>query len=263
MTSCPTCARDPAEVRAAAPRAPAATAHGPVREAVVDEGRPTAGSVLRRFTLGSGPLKRTSDRIQFLARVLLVCSWPTAVPVALVVAVDDPRPGVAEGAAQAQAGTRSTAASSRTRRCSPRRRRLPADRPARPPCGPGRWARSTPGSSSSRAGARTGSTVLVWVDRAGGLDHPAAGRRGRRGPSRRRWRGDVPAACRRSRSWPTWPSGRRWTAAGCAGGRPSGRSSSPSGGAGCPEMPRPWTDRLRRAAGRRERIGTASSAPPG
>jgi hypothetical protein len=39
-----------------------------------------------RFTLGSGPLKRSSDRIQLMARVLLVLAVLTAVPVALAVA---------------------------------------------------------------------------------------------------------------------------------------------------------------------------------
>jgi len=52
----------------------------------VPRSRPTAGHVLRRFTLGSGPLKRTSDRLQFLARVLLVVSLVTAIPVSLAVA---------------------------------------------------------------------------------------------------------------------------------------------------------------------------------
>ena len=47
--------------------------------------RPTAGHLLRRFTLGSGPLKRTSDRLQFLARVLLVVSFVTAIPISLAV----------------------------------------------------------------------------------------------------------------------------------------------------------------------------------
>jgi hypothetical protein len=39
-----------------------------------------------RFTLGSGPLRRSSDRIQVLTRVLLVLAVLTAVPVALAVA---------------------------------------------------------------------------------------------------------------------------------------------------------------------------------
>jgi hypothetical protein len=50
------------------------------------EKRPTAGRVLRRFTLGSGPLKRGSDRLEFLARVLLVCCLLTATPIGLAVA---------------------------------------------------------------------------------------------------------------------------------------------------------------------------------
>jgi hypothetical protein len=39
-----------------------------------------------RFTLGSGPLKRSTDRIQVLARVLLVLAVLMALPVALAVA---------------------------------------------------------------------------------------------------------------------------------------------------------------------------------
>jgi hypothetical protein len=48
--------------------------------------RPSAGEALRRFTLGSGPLKRGSDRLQVLARVLLLCTLLVAVPIALAVA---------------------------------------------------------------------------------------------------------------------------------------------------------------------------------
>ena len=48
--------------------------------------RPTTGQVIRRFTLGSGPLKRTSDRLQYLARVLLAGVLVAALPVALAVA---------------------------------------------------------------------------------------------------------------------------------------------------------------------------------
>jgi hypothetical protein len=45
---------------------------------------PDSGQLRRRFTLGSGPLKRGSDRLEFLARVLLLCSVITAVPISLV-----------------------------------------------------------------------------------------------------------------------------------------------------------------------------------
>ena len=47
--------------------------------------RPATGQVIRRFTLGSGPLKRTSDRLQVLARVLLTSVLLSAVAIALAV----------------------------------------------------------------------------------------------------------------------------------------------------------------------------------
>jgi hypothetical protein len=51
----------------------------------VTRDRLTTGQVLRRFALGSGPLRRGSDRLQFLARVLLVGIVLAAVPVSLAV----------------------------------------------------------------------------------------------------------------------------------------------------------------------------------
>jgi hypothetical protein len=52
----------------------------------VSHDRPTTGRAIRRFTLGSGPLKRTSDRLQYLARLLLTGVLMTALAVALAVA---------------------------------------------------------------------------------------------------------------------------------------------------------------------------------
>jgi hypothetical protein len=52
----------------------------------VSENRTITRSLWHRFTLGSGPLKRPSDRIQVLARVLLVLTLLTAIPIALAVA---------------------------------------------------------------------------------------------------------------------------------------------------------------------------------
>jgi hypothetical protein len=52
----------------------------------VPTGRPTAGELFRRFTLGSGPLKRSSDRWEFLPRVLLACCLLAAAPISLAVA---------------------------------------------------------------------------------------------------------------------------------------------------------------------------------
>jgi hypothetical protein len=57
-----------------------------VRRPDVPEKRATSSHGIKRFTLGSGPLKRNSDRLQFLARVLVLCSLVMAVPPALAVA---------------------------------------------------------------------------------------------------------------------------------------------------------------------------------
>jgi hypothetical protein len=57
-----------------------------VRRPDVPEKRATSSHGIRRFTLGSGPLKRNSDRLQFLARVLVLCSLVMAVPATLAVA---------------------------------------------------------------------------------------------------------------------------------------------------------------------------------
>ena len=45
----------------------------------------TGRRVVRWFTLGSGQLKRGSDRLQVMARVLLVCALTMSAPVALAV----------------------------------------------------------------------------------------------------------------------------------------------------------------------------------
>ena len=64
--------------------------------------RPTSGQVLRRFALGSGPLKRGSDRLQFLARVLLACTVLAAVPISLAVATATYTQAQAQAAAEAE-----------------------------------------------------------------------------------------------------------------------------------------------------------------
>jgi hypothetical protein len=135
----------------------------------VDEDCWTAHQVLRRFTLGSGPLKRTSDRLQFLARVLLVCSVAAAFPVALVVG----------SVVHAQALTEATAQALG-------RHQVDAELLADPPAftsvaddvphtlrAPAVWRRSSGGERSGLVvvpvGARAGSTVPIWVDQDGDL----------------------------------------------------------------------------------------------
>jgi hypothetical protein len=71
--------------------------------------RPTAVHLLRRFTLGSGPLKRASDRLECLARLLLVCSLLTAVPISLAVVTTTYVQAAATATAQAADRHRVTA----------------------------------------------------------------------------------------------------------------------------------------------------------
>jgi hypothetical protein len=135
----------------------------------VDEQRSTAGQALRRFRLGSGPLKRTSDRVELLARVLLVCTLVTAVPVALVVA----------SVTHAHALTVATAQSLERHQVAAE---LVADGTLEgrgaddvrsvfraPAVWPGPSGAEQTGVVVVPAGAEAGSTVPVWVDRDGDL----------------------------------------------------------------------------------------------
>jgi hypothetical protein len=135
----------------------------------VDEDSWTAHEVLRRFTMGSGPLKRISDRLQFLARLLLVCSLAAAIPVALVVA------SVVHAQALSEAATQSL-----------ERHQVDAELVADPPViasvaddfprdlrAPAVWrpssGREHGGLVVVPAGARAGSIVPIWVDQDGDL----------------------------------------------------------------------------------------------
>jgi len=124
------------------------------------------GRGIRRFTLGSGPLKRTSDRLEFLSRVLLTAVLLATVAIALAVATATYSGGRAEVAQEAAERQRVSA-------------RLLEDAVA--PVGSGNGvdvgrapAIWTAPSGAERSGpvparldAEAGSTVLVWVDRAG------------------------------------------------------------------------------------------------
>jgi hypothetical protein len=129
--------------------------------------RPTAVHLLRRFTLGSGPLKRGSDRLEFVARVLLVCSLLTTVPISLAVGTAAHTHAAAQAIAQAADRHRVTA-------------RLLDDAPA--PVGEGLsssdrdqvtavW--TDPAGIGHRVtvpvppATRAGTTVSLWTDRNG------------------------------------------------------------------------------------------------
>jgi hypothetical protein len=132
----------------------------------VDRQPSPPGRGIRRFTLGSGPLKRTSDRLEFLSRVLLTAVLLATVPIALAVATATYTGGRAEVAQEAADRHRVDA-------------RLLEDAAA--PAGSGNGvdvgqARAvwTAPSGAERSGtvpawpgAEAGTTVVIWVDRDG------------------------------------------------------------------------------------------------
>jgi hypothetical protein len=130
----------------------------------VSRNRLPAGHLLRRFTLGSGPLKRGSDRLEFVARVLLVCSLVTAIPIVLAVTT----------ATYTQAGAQATAQAADRHRVTAT---LLAVVPATAYSSPDReWATAVwtdPAGIEHRlpvlmpAGARAGDPVSLWIDRDG------------------------------------------------------------------------------------------------
>jgi uncharacterized protein (DUF2062 family) len=67
----------------------------------VPHDRPTTGQAIRRFTLGSGPLKRNSDRLELLARIVLTSVLLSAVAITLAVAIASYTQGRSEVVAQA------------------------------------------------------------------------------------------------------------------------------------------------------------------
>ena len=126
----------------------------------------TAGRLVRRFTLGSGRLKRRSDRVQFAARVLLLILLVTAAPVALAVA--DATGSQTRGLANAQAAARHQVGAT-----------LLADAPPAPDAAHpelrsavrASWTAPSgverEGIVDVRAGTKAGTSVSIWVDRTG------------------------------------------------------------------------------------------------
>jgi len=139
------------------------------------EGTGTTRAMLRRFALGSGPLKRSSDRLQFGARLLMVVLLLTlAVPVGLAVGTAVYTQGRADAAVQAAARHRTTAQL--------------LEAPSRPPAStsdgapepPARarvtWAVPSGGTRQAVVdvpdGALNHSAIRIWVDEAGALTRP-------------------------------------------------------------------------------------------
>jgi hypothetical protein len=118
--------------------------------------------VRRRFTLGSGPLKRTSDRVEFLSRVVLALALLLAVPFGLLAGAVA-YTGVVDTAGQ-QAATRiqETATLLADADRDPAVSSVPTQATWTAPAGAART-----GTVEASPGALAGSTVEIWVDERG------------------------------------------------------------------------------------------------
>jgi hypothetical protein len=133
----------------------------------VADDRPRARQALKRFTLGSGPLKRGSDRLQFGARVLLICSLLMSIPIALAVATATHSQARAEAAAQSAERHK---VSARLLEDAPLTAPGSGDllvRSRAPAAWPGPSGGEEQGSVIVLAGTKAGSTVPIWLDSAG------------------------------------------------------------------------------------------------
>jgi hypothetical protein len=129
---------------------------------------------IRRFTLGSGPLKRRSDRVQLVARVLVVLAFVAAPPAAVVVAA------VTTGDLEAVAATQA-ADRHQTRAVVLQDAPAPDSRASDDVslgAVPAQAGWTTPrgiarvGTALVRPGTRVGQTLTVWQDGDGNLTRP-------------------------------------------------------------------------------------------
>ena len=127
----------------------------------------TARRLFRRFVLGSGPLKRGTDRLQLAARLLLVLTVVTAIPIALAVLTASYSQGRAVAAAEAAERHQVTAT-------------LLADATAstdsaasEAATAPVTWTLSSGAVSEGvlavPQGATAGSPVRIWIDDSGAV----------------------------------------------------------------------------------------------
>jgi hypothetical protein len=136
----------------------------------VSEDRTITPSLWHRFTLGSGPLKRSSDRIQVLARVLLVLTVLTAIPIALAVATATD--STMRTTAETQAASRHQVDATLLEKAvaplaSDPERAAPAAKVQ------ATWIDETgavrDGLVRAPVGAKAGSSVTVWIDDSGSV----------------------------------------------------------------------------------------------
>lgn len=120
--------------------------------------------LVRRLLLGAGPLKRTTDRLHALSRVVVLAAALVAVP--LGVAVDATVSSMLHQTAHAEAAARTT-------RTATLLTAAPEATDGGDVLARGQWpgpdGRTMTGRVFAPSGASAGSTVTVWVDHTGRL----------------------------------------------------------------------------------------------
>jgi hypothetical protein len=132
---------------------------------------------LRRFALGSGPLKRRSDRVQMLGRIVIAASLLLAPPVAVAVATATT--AHLQAVADAETAERSLVRAVLLEDAPPLNVGDYADARVRVPAV---WdvadGTSRQGDVLASPLSAAGTAVRVWVDRAGDLTQPPLDRAG-------------------------------------------------------------------------------------
>jgi hypothetical protein len=141
-------------------------------------------AAVRRFTLGSGPLKRRSDRVQVLARFVVVLAFLAAPSLAVLAGTKTTTHLEELAATQAVDRNRTTATT--LEEATTRSRVGDADSAvAVLVATPARWTTSSgadrTGSVLVPPGAPAGTTVEIWVDVNGERTHPPLDPRGIQG----------------------------------------------------------------------------------
>jgi hypothetical protein len=126
---------------------------------------PGAGRATRRLTLGSGPLTRTSDRLELLSLVVLAAALLTAVAIALAVATASYSQGRSEVASQAAERHRVDARL--TEDASPVSAGTATDAGQAPAVWIAPSGAERAGQVPARAGTEAGASVGIWIDQRG------------------------------------------------------------------------------------------------
>ena len=124
---------------------------------------------LRRFRLGSGPLKRRSDRLEFTGRLLLTLLLLASIP--LSVAIGQASATSMSSRAAAEAAERHTVTGTVTTDAPPR---SDAENPAPVKATVAYRVQDVPRQSLTLVppGTKAGTRLTLWVDRRGALTSP-------------------------------------------------------------------------------------------